>query len=73
MRRVDLVLGWISVGGGSGALLAVPWTAQWISVGTLLGVVMLVNAAARFRLAREDPAPAGLRPDGDVRSPPMVR
>lgn len=73
MRRVDLLLGWISLGGGAGALFAVAWTAQWISAGALLGVVMLVNAAARFRLALTDAASAGPRPDRDGLSPSTGR
>ena len=73
MRRVDLLLGWISLGGGAGALLGVAWTAQWVSVGTLLGVVLLVNAAARFHLSREDAASAGPPAARDGLSPSTGR
>ena len=73
MQRADLVLGWISLAGGSIALLAVVWTAQWVSAGTLLGVVMLVNAAARLRLAREGAAPPGSGPARGDRSAPAAR
>ena len=73
VQRADLVLGWISLTGGSVALLAVAWTAQWVSVGTLLGAVMLVNAAARLRLAREDAASPGSGAASDDRSPPAAR
>ena len=48
MLRADLVLGWISAAGGAIALLVVVLTAQWVSLGTLLGIVLIANAAVRL-------------------------
>jgi hypothetical protein len=48
VQRADLVLGWISAAGGAIALLVVVLTAQWLSLGTLLGIVLIANAAARL-------------------------
>ncbi len=48
VRRADLVLGWISAAGGAIALLVVVLTAQWLSLGTLLGIVLIANAAVRL-------------------------
>ena len=73
MRRVDLVLGWSFLAGGSVALLAVVATAQWVSMGTLLGAVMLANAAVRLRLAHGDAALSGSCPRRDDPAPSAKR
>jgi hypothetical protein len=52
MRRVDVVLASISVGGGALVLLLVVLSAEWLGLGTLLGAVLLANGAVRLRLAR---------------------
>jgi hypothetical protein len=52
MRRVDVVLASISAAAGVLVLLVVMLSAQWLSLGTLLGAVLLANAAVRFRLGR---------------------
>jgi hypothetical protein len=46
--RADLVLGWISAAVGAIALVVVVLTAQWVSLGTLLGIVLIANAAVRL-------------------------
>ena len=52
MRRVDVVLASISAAAGVLVLLIVVLSAQWLSLGTLLGAVLLANAAVRWRLGR---------------------
>lgn len=52
MRRIDVVLASISAGAGVLVLLIVVLSAQWLSLGTLLGAVLLANAGVRLRLGR---------------------
>ena len=51
MRPMDLALAWLSAASGVLTLLIIVLSAQWISFGTLLVVVLLRNAVVRLRLA----------------------
>lgn len=55
MRRGSLVAAVMSLVGASIALTVVAVTRDVLSMYTAIGVVLLLNAAVRYRLATSDP------------------